>query len=181
MNLYQKEIIEHAKKSEQNMRVAILAGLSFKELRSMLIDEFAMELILYLEEKGWSDCDVIYWKNEKWAKFRKNNWPLHVYVGIGPDKNFSITEFCVIAHDKEVDNNTRVNISNILKIDIGNGSFDAYCAWRSKLNTNYSNLNSVEGLMAISKFNRSNTLADLAGRIEAVGKVMDSHFPIITQ
>lgn len=181
MNLYQKEVIEHAKKSEQNMRVAILAGLSFQELRSMLIDEFAMKLRIYLEEKGWSECDVANWKNGGWVKFRKNNWPLRVYVGIGPDKNFSITEFCVIADGKEVDNQTRTNISNILKKDIGNGPFDAFAAWRGKLDTNYSNLNSIEGLIAISKFDGLKSLKDLAERIEAVGKIIDSLFPAIAQ
>lgn len=179
--MYTKEFISHARINEQNMRVAILGGLAFHDLRRELINEFAVDLKNTLEEKEWSDCEVSGWQNVGWVKLRKDNWLPHVYVGICPSTDFAKHELGAIAYNKEVDNQTRINISNRLKNEIGNSPLDPYCAWRKRFGTNYENLNSEDGLMALSEYKRADTLTDLVKKIEAVGNVLDSIFPTKVQ
>lgn len=180
MNLYTNEIIEHAQKDEKNMRIAILAGLAFADLRKKIIDEFANEVKSTLKNIGWSECDVTDWKNSGWAKFRKGDWPANMYVGVCPEGDFKRTILGVIAHDKFVKDETRLEVFNVLKSNKRYGSSGNYCAWWSYLNekdASYANLNSAEGLINISKFNRQDSLKDLVEKIESIGVILDSIFP----
>ncbi len=182
MDLYKREFLTEAKKSEQNLRISIIAGLSFKDLRDQLIGNFEKKLRLSLDENGWAEakeCEVSKsWKDGYWAKFRKARWPKHIYIGIGPSSNFSRHDLAVIAPDKEIefDKNTRQLIAGRLVKKMGNGSGNVYSVWSQCLLTNYSDLNSADGLVAISEFQNHESVIDLAERIKSIGSSLDAIF-----
>lgn len=186
MNLYQNEFTEYANKNEQNLYIAILAGLSFPKLRCMIIDEFEAELRGLLEEQKWSVIDDKYftkehtWSKGYWAKFRKSNWPERIYVGIEPNANFSHHDFGVIANENEVkfdkEKFNRNDLIQHLKSILGNGLSGNHCVWERKLEVDYANLDSAEGLIALSKFRREKALTDLVEKINYVGSALDSFF-----
>jgi hypothetical protein len=186
MDLHKKEFTAYANKNEDNLYIAILAGLSFHDLRCMIIDEFEAELRVLLKEQKWSVIDDEYFKKEHtwskgyWAKFRKSNWPERIYVGIEPNAHFSHHDYGVIANENEVtfdkEQFNRSDLIQHLKSILGSGRTDNHCVWESELKGDYANLNSAEGLMALSHFRRGNALTDLAGKINAVGDALDSFF-----
>lgn len=187
MNLYQNEFKEYANKNKDNLYIAILSGLSFHGLRCMIIDEFEAELRGILEEQKWSVIDEEHftkdhtWSKGYWAKFRKSNWPERIYVGIEPSRDFSSHNFGIIANIKQVQFDklqfNRNEFSARLKEIIGDGLTSDHCVWKSKLSVDYADLNSAEGLMALSKFRREEkALNYFAGKINAVGDALDSFF-----
>jgi hypothetical protein len=186
MSLHQKQFTEYAIQNEENLYIAILAGLSFHDLRRMIIDGFEAKLRGLLEEQKWSVIDDKHFTNEHtwskgyWAKFRKSNWPERIYVGIEPNAHFSYHNYGVIANIKEVQFDklqfNRNELSARLKEIIGNGLTSDHCVWKSTLSVDYADLNSAEGLMALSESRREKTLTDLAGKINAVGDALDSLF-----
>ncbi len=164
MDLHKTAFTTYANEKEENLYIAILAGLSFHRLRCMIIDEFEEELRVLLKEQKWSAIDDEHftkdhtWSNGYWAKFRKSNWPERIYVGIEPSRDFSIHNFGVIANIKQVQFDklqfNRNEFSARLKEIIGDGPTSDHCVWKSKLSVDYAYLNSAEGLMALSKFRR---------------------------
>lgn len=175
MNPYQNVIIEHAMTSEANMRVALLAGLSFPELRKRLIDEFVAELNIVLCNSDWVCNDKEAWSKNLWLRYSKRNWPENISVGIGPHTNFSGHYFGVIAHNKVVKEELRREISVCLQ-EIQRAKIEDYCAWCISFEKAYGNLNSMDGLLAISEFHRHEAVDDLAHRIEQVGNALEPLF-----
>ena len=182
MNLYQNEIIEHAKKSDQNMRVAILAGFSFMELRNSLIRDFANAMMQELKKYDWDEVDIHWWLNEPIGTLtgmacRQNCWPKDVRVMIeAQNGGLRGYIFGVKAEKGKVKEEDRVFIADALNksFSIGKPSTD-WWPWYRDLDNCYRNFDSEETLMAL--YRRDTMLNDLVGDIERIRKILDSIFP----
>lgn len=94
MELETKEIIQHAKASEDHMRVAIAVGRAYYELLKTLIVEFAQEFEKKIMDNGWDKDGEFdnYLKNNPFGRYagmsyRQNHWPKEVCVCMETDKN----------------------------------------------------------------------------------------------
>lgn len=186
MNLYQNEIIEHAKKSAQNMRVAIEVGLSFEKLRETLIHDFAMAMEERLKKENWEEIDIKRWIdagecNKKYAgiTFRKSHWPLNIFVKIEARSTGSRDYICGVTvppkNSGTVDGPTREAIMARLNKTIGAGSLSPSWPWYQDLKSNYKNFNQKETIMAL--YEKENMLNDLINDIEEIEKALDSLYP----
>lgn len=180
MNLYQNEIIEHAKKSDRNMRVAILAGFSFQELRNSLIRDFANAMMHELKKRDWEDVDVHWWLDNPIGTFtgmtcRQSCWPQGVCVAIeaqsGGMRDYI---FGVKAEKDKVNEDVRNDIVDNLNTSFLIGKPSNLWPWYRELDVRYRNFDSEETLMAL--YRREAMLNDLVGDVERIGEVLDSIF-----
>jgi hypothetical protein len=161
------------------MRVAHLAALSFQDLRGTLFDDFANSLLNELKNKGWVECTknpVKKWKKNTMMRFRKDSWLADVYVGISPEKAFNDL---VVVTPKPNGKDDSIRNSILKELNSKNEGKNYLtdhpeCVWRKRITTCLTDLDSPEGLMALSQENKpEGKLKDLVKRIEALGNIID--------
>lgn len=173
MNLQQDEFLKHALLNEQNLKIAILAGIAFGDLRRMLIESFAKKLKTKLIESGWDEIDVEKLKSQDWARFRKKSWGQKVDVCFGATNNFSRHYLGVIAQKDKFDDEFRARLSRQITNNFGQGEFNNFTPWQQQIVAEYANLNSLDGLFNISDYHSDGAVNDLVTRINGIGSSIE--------
>lgn len=173
MNLQQDEFLKHALLNEQNLKIAILAGIAFGDLRRMLIESFAKKLKTTLGESGWDEIDVEKLKSQHWARFRKTSWGKKVDVCFGASNNFSRHYLGVIAEKDKFDDEFRASLSRQITNNLGKGECNNFTPWQQQIFSEYANLNTLDGLFNISDYHSDGTVNDLVTRINEIGSYIE--------
>ncbi len=190
MSVFSDEIINQAKSSPENMRAAILVGLSFTDLRKTLIQSFAKSLIKSLENK-W-EVDLAKWgvinDFKKWAVdplvreagilCRKSNWEEDIYVRVASESsNGSNNYIGIYAHN--ISSDRKQELYQKLTDRLGKGKNSQPFPWWQYFDEHF-NFDNEKALMALYRKDESLQLNEfqqkLFQKIEIIGQEVDNLF-----
>lgn len=181
--MYQKVIIEHAKKSQQNMRVAILAGLTLEKLRAELIGDFSIAMKKALENEKWENINIERWQSDPTGKFtgmwfRQNSWPENIYIKIeARDRGMCEYIYGVTIRNEHVDKpvyeNKRKDIGTCLD-EIKLGIRSKSWPWYQQIEAPYNCFDNEVGMLAL--YEKNAMIKYLIDRVEVVRTALEKHF-----
>jgi hypothetical protein len=157
MNLETTEIIQHAKASEENMRVALAVGLAFDELRKELIRDFAGAFEKKLREEDWAKDGIIdnHWHKDQRISYRENHWPDKVFVSFSVESGKCISGVVAPRDEnaKKQDKFAGEQTWECIKQHFSGTHWDKVGNWWTSYHEvpKYGNFKSLDTLMAIYK------------------------------
>ena len=197
---YQNQIIKHAKLSPENMRAAILVGLSFDGLRSCLIKSFANSLTDFMKSE-W-EVDLVSWgvinNFKKWVDdplakeagilCRKSSWDEGIYVRVASESSNGRNNYIGIYARDNISPARKLELHQKLTDCLGQGRNSLPFPWWQYFDEHF-NFDNEEALMALYQKDKPLQLNEkdkslqlnefqqkLFQRIKIIGKEVDSFF-----